>query len=105
MLYGKTDFNFTLPRTTPPGKYIMRFEYVFPTSLPNYAQFFPNCALVNVMGPGGGTTPGPTVKIPDFYDANDPGFWLPFNQEYQKLPPESMRMTEYKLVGPPLWRG
>lgn len=104
LLWGKQEYNFTLPRTTPPGKYLMRFAYFMPTSEKGYAQFFPNCALINVIGPGGGT-PGPFVKIPGHYNEEDPGFWLPFNQEYGRLPADQMRMSEYKPPGPPVWKG
>jgi hypothetical protein len=45
----------------------------------NGAQFFVNCAQVNVTG-GGSGTPGPLVSIPGLYSAEDPG--IHFNNYY-----------------------
>jgi hypothetical protein len=50
----------------------MRFEYFMPTAQRNYTQWFINCALINVMGPGGGVPKG-FVKFPGAYDVDDRG--------------------------------
>ena len=70
------QFNFTLPATTPPGAYLLRFEYFMPTSLVNKTQWFINCALVNIHGPNPAVKPGTPqgfVKFPGAYDPEDPG--------------------------------
>lgn len=36
------QFNFSIPLTTPPGKYLMRIEQFWPTDLYNYSQWFVN---------------------------------------------------------------
>ena len=46
--------NFTIPRTTPPGLYLMRVEQFLPHSQLDQSQFYVNCAHINVIGPGGG---------------------------------------------------
>ena len=43
----------TIPKTTPPGQYLMRVEHIYP-SVKNDSQFYVNCAQVNIVGPGGG---------------------------------------------------
>jgi hypothetical protein len=50
----------------------MRFEYFMPTSNRNATQFVVSCALVNVIGAGGGT-PTNFVKFPGAYNMDDPG--------------------------------
>ena len=72
---GKTDgwqFNFTIPLTTPPGKYLLRIENIFPEDHPGYRQFYINCALVNIIGPGGGVPKG-FARFPGTYKEEDPG--------------------------------
>jgi hypothetical protein len=66
------QFNFTIPKTTPPGKYLMRIENFMPTETTGYQQFYVNCAFVNIIGPGGGTPAG-FVKFPGAYAPEDPG--------------------------------
>jgi hypothetical protein len=46
--------NFTIPKTTPPGKYLLRVEQWWPLKPPSSVQWYVNCAQVNVIGPGGG---------------------------------------------------
>jgi len=62
--------NFTIPKSTPPGKNLMRVEHFYLSYEWNQTQWFINCAHIDVNGPGGGT-PGPLVKIPGAYDSWD----------------------------------
>lgn len=64
--------NFTIPKTTPPGKYLVRAEHFNMNTVYNQTQQFIGCAQVEVTGPGGGT-PGPFIKFPGGYDIADPG--------------------------------
>ena len=66
------QFNFTIPKTTPPGKYLLRIENFMPTARAGYLQFYINCAFVNIIGPGGGT-PTDFVTFPGTYQDEDPG--------------------------------
>ncbi|KAF2687844.1 lytic polysaccharide monooxygenase [Lentithecium fluviatile CBS 122367] len=59
------SWNFTIPATTPPGLYLIRWEHIFPNVYD--AQFYVNCAHVQVVNDGPIGTPGPTVKIPGVY--------------------------------------
>ncbi|KAF2476290.1 uncharacterized protein BDR25DRAFT_197593, partial [Lindgomyces ingoldianus] len=55
-LNSDTHFmNFTIPKTTPPGKYLLRGEQMFGLH-PGYnkTQFYHSCAHIEVVGPGGG---------------------------------------------------
>ena len=69
------NWNITVPKTTPPGKYLMRIEHFYPRvdirdrpDLKPHAdtQFYVNCAQVEIVGEGGGK-PAPLVKIPGVY--------------------------------------
>ncbi|KAF2248691.1 lytic polysaccharide monooxygenase [Trematosphaeria pertusa] len=68
----QTGMNFILPRTTPPGKYILRVEHLYVRPAFNTTQFYIACAQIEVLGPGGGS-PGPLVKFPGAYNLSDPG--------------------------------
>ncbi|GAB1316351.1 hypothetical protein MFIFM68171_06561 [Madurella fahalii] len=106
LYYNVSDFNFTIPRTTPPGKYLMRIENFMPTTSVSYQQFYVNCAFVNIIGPGGGT-PTEFVRFPGAYQAEDPGLLVPANQDLMGGPVkvEDMKLTEYKPPGPAVWTG
>ena len=68
-----SQFNFTLPKTTPPGEYFVRWEYIFPTTDYNYTQWYVNCALLNVRGKGAGVLPTQLVKFLGAYQLDDIG--------------------------------
>ncbi|KAF2749148.1 lytic polysaccharide monooxygenase [Sporormia fimetaria CBS 119925] len=60
------SWNFTIPDRTPPGKYLLRFEHIFPNR--EDAQFYVNCAHVEIINDRDDFgTPGPLVKIPGVY--------------------------------------
>ena len=47
--------NYTIPRTTPSGKYLLRGEHLYyRSSRFNDTQLYLNCAHIEVLGPGGG---------------------------------------------------
>lgn len=94
--------NFTIPKTTPPGKYLVRVEHFNISPYYNGTQQFINCAHVEVTGPGGGT-PGPTIKFPGGYDITDPGIWLP-RAMYQPYKPTDL-LKNFKGAGPAIWTG
>lgn len=74
---GLTKVNFTIPKATPSGDYLARFEHIglHAASQPNGAQFYLSCAQVTVTG-GGSGTPGPLVSFPGAYKATDPGILI-----------------------------
>lgn len=52
--YDQKYLNFSIPKTTPPGKYLLRMEQFWPLKPASSIQWYVNCAQVNVVGPGGG---------------------------------------------------
>jgi hypothetical protein len=67
------QWNFTIPATTPPGLYILRVSSIYPNTRYNAAQFYVNCAQVEIVGAGGaGSEPGPKVGFPGAFGLNDP---------------------------------
>ncbi|KAH6649468.1 glycoside hydrolase [Chaetomium tenue] len=106
MVWGAHDFNFTVPETTPPGKYLMRIEQWMPTQMSNYSQWYVNCAHVNIIGPGGGTPAG-FAKFPGTYVVDEPGLKIPVNQMVNGgyVPDDEMRLLEYQAPGPAVWTG
>ncbi|KAK4176565.1 glycosyl hydrolase family 61-domain-containing protein [Triangularia setosa] len=63
---------FTLPRDTPPGQYLVRVEHIaLHGAQSGDTEFYFTCAQIEVGGNGNGR-PGPMVKIPGLYDSNDP---------------------------------
>ncbi|KAM7186853.1 Glycosyl hydrolase family 61 domain containing protein [Naviculisporaceae sp. PSN 640] len=102
---GVGDYNFTIPKTTPPGKYLLRIEQFMPTHMEAYSQWYVNCAQVNIIGPGGGTPTG-FARFPGTYDNKDPGIQVPPNQFVNGiLPNDQMRLMGYKAPGPAVWTG
>jgi len=99
---NKPEMNFTIPLTTPPGKYLARVEHFNISPYYNATQQFINCAHVEVIGPGGGT-PGPFTKFPGAYDIADNGIWLP-NAMYNPYKPTDL-LKKYKGPGPAIWTG
>ena len=82
--------NFTIPKTTPPGKYLMRAEHLYIQTYHGGTQLYVNCAHLEITGPGGGKhlllnaycvfywwipegKPGPTTKFPAFTADDSPG--------------------------------
>jgi hypothetical protein len=70
--YRVSKWEFNLPATTPPGQYLLRWEHIFPNKY-NDAQFYPNCAQIEIANDGPVGTPGPLVKIPGVYTLGQPG--------------------------------
>jgi hypothetical protein len=52
--YNEDTLNFTIPKTTPPGKYLLRMEQFWPLKPESGIQWYVNCAQIDVVGPGGG---------------------------------------------------
>lgn len=103
---SQSDFNFTIPKTTPPGKYLMRIENFMPTNTLSYQQFYVNCAFVNIIGPGGGTPTG-FARFPGTYQPEDPGLLVPLDQDvgYGRVKAPDFKLMQYKAPGPAVWTG
>jgi hypothetical protein len=94
---NKQVVNFTLPKSTPTGEYLVRVEHIALHSASSVggAQFYISCAQVKVTG-GGSGTPGPLVSFPGAYAAQDKGILF---QMYYPVP------TSYTAPGPAVWSG
>ena len=71
LIFVLLQWNFTIPATTPPGKYLVRFEHIFPNVVD--AQFYLACAHIEIKNSGQVGTPGPLVKIPGVYQRGQKG--------------------------------
>ncbi|KAF2020040.1 lytic polysaccharide monooxygenase [Aaosphaeria arxii CBS 175.79] len=96
----QTGMNFTIPRRTPPGKYLLRVEHLYVRPSYNSTQFYIACAQVDVLGPGGGV-PEPLVKFPGAYDLNDRGIMV--EQRIYEWPLSGL--LKYQMPGPKRWEG
>ncbi|KAF2117980.1 glycoside hydrolase [Lophiotrema nucula] len=102
-LYVARDWNFTIPATTPPGKYLLRFEQVYPVKSyhpnDNYLgpEYFVNCAQIDIVNDEQIGSPGPVAKIPGVYER-----WQP---EFQSEPWDKNSTSTFKYPGPPVWQG
>ena len=94
---GPTVINFTVPKSTPSGTYLVRGEHIglHAASTSGGAQFYIACGQVNVTG-GGNGTPGPLVAFPGAYKASDPGILININYPVP---------TSYTPPGPAVWSG
>jgi len=67
----------TIPSCIAPGKYLLRPELIalHGASSSGGAQFYMECAQINVIGGTGAKTPA-TVSLPGAYKATDPGILI-----------------------------
>ncbi|KAJ2822350.1 hypothetical protein FBU31_004620 [Coemansia sp. 'formosensis'] len=95
---GKMEF--TIPTDIKGGEYLMRTEFIAlhtadkeykPSSKGDGAEFFPNCAQINLISDG--TLEPKGYPIPGIYKTNDPGILFNLWDKYDS----------YKIPGPPLY--
>ncbi|KAK4112769.1 lytic polysaccharide monooxygenase [Canariomyces notabilis] len=94
--YNKKQVEFTVPKSVPSGKYLVRVESIalHQAQSAGGAQIYLSCAQVEITG-GGNGKPGPLVAFPGAYRSNDPGLlW-----SYYPV------RTSYKAPGPDVWQG
>jgi hypothetical protein len=96
----QTGMNFTIPRTTPPGQYLLRVEHLYVRPTYNTTQWYVACAQINVLGKGGGN-PAPLVRFPGAYHLEDEGIWVA--DEMYEWPLTGL--LKYKPPGPSVWIG
>jgi hypothetical protein len=100
-LQDKFSMNATVPKTTPPGKYLLRIEQFLPSSQHGQSQWFVNCAHVEIVGNGGGI-PGPFVRFPNAYSQDEPSVWFREEGTESGYPKDMMKYVEPK---PKVWEG
>ncbi|KAH8645917.1 glycoside hydrolase [Tricladium varicosporioides] len=94
--WQKDRLEFTIPKTIPPGEYLVRVEHIgLHQANQGKAQFYMECAQLKIEGPGGGV-PEPLVQIPGIYKATDPGI---------KFDKWSGKEKTYVMPGPKVWTG
>ncbi|EGP91468.1 endo-1,4-beta-glucanase glycosyl hydrolase family 61 [Zymoseptoria tritici IPO323] len=94
--WQKPSMTFTIPKDLPDGEYLVRPEHIaIHEAHVGKAQFYMECAQLSVSG-GGNGTPGPLVKIPGLYSAEDPG--IAYNIWTDNPAP-------YVMPGPKVWSG
>jgi hypothetical protein len=71
VLLDQLAMNFTIPATTPPGKYLMRLEHWMVDYRKGNSQWYVACAHVDIKGSGGGT-PNEFLRFPGAYSEEDP---------------------------------
>ncbi|PVH93294.1 carbohydrate-binding module family 1 protein [Periconia macrospinosa] len=70
--YGKKTLAAKVPKNTPNGEYLMRFEHIgVHRSHVNQPEHYIGCVQIKVQN-GGSGTPGPMVKFPGAYKSTDP---------------------------------
>jgi hypothetical protein len=92
----KQTVEFTIPKSVPSGKYLVRVESIalHQAQNPGGAQIYLSCAQIDLKN-GGNGSPGPLVSFPGAYSTNDPGLlW-----SYYPV------RTSYKAPGPSVWQG
>ncbi|KEY71338.1 hypothetical protein S7711_05929 [Stachybotrys chartarum IBT 7711] len=92
--------NFTIPATTPPGNYLLRFEHVFPNEVD--AQFFVNCAQIEITNSGTVGSPAPTVKIPGVYTRGQPDVYF---STYTLALDNNFDISSFEAPAPAVWSG
>lgn len=86
---------FTIPADTPDGEYLVRPEHIaIHEGHVGKAQFYMECAQLRVSG-GGSGSPGPVVKIPGLYTADQVNFDM-----WSAPVPDT-----YAMPGPAVWGG
>ncbi|KAF2008894.1 lytic polysaccharide monooxygenase [Aaosphaeria arxii CBS 175.79] len=99
--FNVQSWNFTIPATTPPGKYLLRFEHVFPNTYDS--QFYVNCAHIEVVNPGVVGTPSPLVKIPGIYERGQPDVYFDhYNSSFIEHPED---ISWFIPPQPNVWKG
>jgi len=96
VINGQGRHNIKIPECIAPGQYLLRAEMLALHAAGNYpgAQFYMECAQINVVGGTGAKTPS-TVSFPGAYSGSDPGvkisiYWPP--------------VTNYKVPGPSVFQ-
>ncbi|KAL2022394.1 hypothetical protein VTK56DRAFT_5461 [Thermocarpiscus australiensis] len=92
VINGQGRHSIRIPQCIAPGQYLLRAEMLALHAASSYpgAQFYMECAQINVVGGTGSKTPS-TVSFPGAYKSSDPGVTI--NIYY---PP----VTNYQIPGP-----
>ncbi|KAH8200922.1 hypothetical protein TruAng_004931 [Truncatella angustata] len=97
---GSPDlWNVTVPETLRAGLYVVRHE-ILSLHVENKPQFYPECAHLNITGPGEAMPPKELlVRFPGAYREDDPSINIDIYTDDMK------KTTNYTIPGPPVWDG
>ncbi|KAF2872273.1 glycoside hydrolase family 61 protein [Massariosphaeria phaeospora] len=106
VLLGNLAMNFTIPPTTPPGKYLMRLEHWMADYRKGNSQWYVSCAHVEIKGKGGGT-PSEFIRFPNAYSEEDPSIWFhdPNTGDFPKNANGDVDLSKYVAPKPDVWTG
>ncbi|KAI5791788.1 glycoside hydrolase [Peziza echinospora] len=92
-----SQWTFTIPKSTPNGQYLLRFEHIALHSAgsANGAQFYISCAQIKIIN-GGSGNPSPKVSLPGAYTPTQNNIMINI---YYPVP------TSYTVPGPAIWQG
>ncbi|KAK1566358.1 fungal cellulose binding domain-containing protein [Colletotrichum navitas] len=93
--WDKNTIEFTIPKDTPDGEYLLRVEHIgVHGAHVGQAEFYNSCAQIKVTG-GGNGTPGPMIRFPGGYKKTDASFNFSIYNGYK----------DYPMPGPAVWTG
>jgi hypothetical protein len=93
--WDATTLAATIPRDTPNGEYLVRFEHIgVHRSHVRQPEHYVGCMQVKVTG-GGNGSPGPMVRFPGTYRDNQPYATISVYNGHR----------QFTIPGPPVWRG
>lgn len=91
----KNRFTFKLTDKIPSGQYLLRIQHMAVHQPYKAKELYIMCAHIEVESDYNGPAPGPTIKLPGGYKADDKAFGL---DSWAKPPPK-----EAFAPGPPVW--
>ncbi|KAJ0104320.1 glycoside hydrolase family 61 protein [Diaporthe amygdali] len=96
VINGQGKHQIKIPSCIAPGQYLLRAEMIALHGASNYpgAQFYMECAQINVVGGTSSKTPSNIVSFPGAYKGTDPG--VKVNIYYPPL-------TSYTIPGPSIF--
>ncbi|KAH7395247.1 glycoside hydrolase [Phaeosphaeria sp. MPI-PUGE-AT-0046c] len=101
--YQATNWTFAIPKATPPGDYLLRFEHVYtlPANSLQGAQFYANCAHITIVNHNVEIgTPGPLVKIPGVYTFGQKELYF-----FADVGNETYNIHDFVEPKPGVWQG
>jgi len=98
MVADNSSWTSTIPPSLKAGNYLLRHEMIALHSPP--AQFYPECAQVQVTGAGTAQPPASArATIPGVYKMSDPAVSIVVYSN------EAQKMSTYTIPGPKVWTG
>lgn len=94
--YEQTDFTTTIPKTTPPGEYLVRIESLALHLGTGVPEIFESCGQIKITNDGATSEPSPKVSIPGYIAADDKDLTMNIYET---------GISSYTVPGPAVWHG